>query len=183
MEEEKKHKKLKLRKGLYKDLLAIIASAGVMAYTIKVFSKGKYEFETYKGTRDLYDYEDFLEENDIDCREAYAEAEGDTVYIYVKTPGEHIVTLTNPNTIDDIVKLYNMKKKDLLTMNNLKENEPLELGQKLKIYWYQDYKFSLEELDENSDFIYHEIEPGETLTQIVKDYNTYCQYIFAIKTY
>lgn len=170
MEEEKTSKKKKI--GIYKELLALVAAIGVVSYAAKTFSRQKNEFDTYKGTRDLYDYEDFLEEHNIDYREAYAEAKDDTVTIYVKTSGEHIVGVTNPNTIDDIVALYGMKKEDFLIMNNLKENQPLEVGQKLKIYWYNDYKFTLEELDENSSFVYYEIKPGETLTQIAEQNNT-----------
>jgi len=172
MEAENTEKKLKTKKGIYKELLALIAAIGVVSYTAKSFSKQKNEFDTYKGTRDLYDYEDFLEEQGIDYRQSYAEAKDDTITVYVKTPGEHIVGTLNPNTIDDIAAFYGMKKEDLLLMNNLKEDQPLELGTKLKIYWYKDYKFSLEELDENSRFIYYEIRPGETLSQIAEQYDT-----------
>lgn len=168
---EKKSSLLKLKKGIYKDILALIAGVGIITAVTKSFSNEKNEFETYKGKRDLKDYEDFLEENGIDYKKSHAEADGENVIIYVKTPGEHIVTFTNPNTIDDIVDLYKMEKQDLLEMNDLKDNQPLEIGQKLKIYWYKEYKFTLEELDAESKWIYHYVMPGETLSQISDYYD------------
>ena len=168
---EEKEKKLKLRKGLYKDVLAFLTAIGITTFAVKTFSKQTREFETYKGTRDLADYEDFLEEHNIDYRNSYAEAQGDKVIIYVKTKGEHLITETNENTIDEIVNLYGMDKQEFLLINNLKENEPLKIWQKLKVYWCKKYEFTLEELDESSEFIYHKIMPGETLSSIAEQYN------------
>lgn len=169
--EKGKLKKILQKKAIYKEALGIITAVGIVTFISKGIANQKNEFDTYKGKRDLKDYEDFLEEHDIDYRNTYAKAEGDLVKIFVKTPGEHIVTLTNPNTIDDIVALYGMDKEDLLMLNNLKDNQPLELGTKLKIYWYKEYDFSLEELDESSKWIYHYVMPNETLEQIAEKYN------------
>lgn len=169
--EKGKLKKIFKKKAIYKEALGIITAVGIVTFISKGIANQKNEFDTYKGKRDLKDYEDFLEEHDIDYRNTYAKAEGDLVKIFVKTPGEHIVTLTNPNTIDDIVELYGMNKEDLLMLNNLKDNQPLELGTKLKIYWYKEYDFSLEELDESSKWIYHYVMPNETLEQIAEKYN------------
>lgn len=167
-----KEKKISFKKFKYKkELLALAAGIGIVTYVTKSFANQKNEFETYKGTRDLKDYEDFLEEHDIDYRNSYVETDGDIITIYVKTPGEHIVTLTNPNTINSIVELYEMKKEDLLEMNKLKDNQPLKVGQKLKIYWYKEYKFTLEELDESSKWIYHYVVPGETLSGLSDNYD------------
>ena len=173
MDKEKKFslKNIKLKKGIYKDILAFAVGTTIIVSITKSFANQKNEFDTYKGKRDLRDYEDFLEDYDIDYRNSYAEAQGDIVKIYVKTKGEHIVTLTNPNTVDDIVDLYKMNKEDLLMMNNINENQPLKLGRKLKIYWYKEYDFTLEELDESSKWIYHYIAPGETLSQISDHYD------------
>lgn len=169
--EKGKLKKIFKKKAIYKEALGIITAVGIVTFISKGIANQKNEFDTYKGKRDLKDYEDFLEEHDIDYRNTYAKAEGDLVKIFVKTPGEHIVTLTNPNTIDDIVELYGMNKEDLLMLNNLKDNQPLELGTKLKIYRYKEYDFSLEELDESSKWIYHYVMPNETLEQIAEKYN------------
>ena len=173
MDKEKKFslKKIKLKKGAYKDILALAVGTTIIVSITKSFANQKNEFDTYKGKRDLKDYEDFLEDYDIDYRNSYAEAKGDIVKIYVKTKGEHIVTLTNPNTVDDIVDLYKMNKEDLLMMNNINENQPLKLGRKLKIYWYKEYDFTLEELDESSKWIYHYVVPGETLSGISDYYD------------
>lgn len=163
-------KKLKL-KGIYKDMLALLTGAGIIVFTTKMFANQPNEFETYKGKRDLKDYEDFLEDHGIDYRNSYVKTEGDLVRIFVKTTGEHIVTLTNPNTIDEIVELYKMKKEDFITINNLKEDQPLKTGKKLKIYWYKEFDFTLEQLDATSEWIYHYVMPGETLSGISEKYN------------
>lgn len=172
--EKKPKRKLNVKniKKLAKEIMLIASLSSVIVYSVKTFSKQSIKFNTYKGERDLADYDEFLKKYDIDYRESYAEAHGDNIKIYVKTPGEHIVTLTNPNTIEDIIKLYGMKKEDLIYMNGLKENQALEIGQKLKIYWYKEYDFTLEELDNSSKWIYHNIAPGETLSKIAELYNT-----------
>ena len=173
MDKEKKFslKKIKFKKEIYKNILAIALGTTIIVSVTKTLGNQKNEFETYKGKRDLKDYADFLEDHNIDYRNSYAEANEDIVKIYVKTKGEHIVTLTNPNTIDDIVELYKMDKKDLIQMNNLKDNQTLKVGQKLKIYWYKEYDFTLEELDESSKWIYHYVTPGETLSQLSDYYD------------
>jgi len=172
--EEKSKKKLNKKniKKLVKELMLIASLSSVIVYSVKTFSKQSIMFNTYKGKRDLSDYDEFLRNHDIDYREAYAEAHGDNIKIYVKIQGEHIVALTKPNTIEDIAKLYGMKKEDLMYMNGLKENQALEIGQKLKIYWYKEYDFTLDELDNSSKWIYHNIAPGETLSSIAEQYNT-----------
>ena len=163
-------KKLKLKKQ-YKEALALLTGIGIVTFTTKMFINMPNEFETYKGKRNLKDYEDFLEEYDIDYRNSRVEAEGEQIKIFEKQKGTHIVTLTNPNTIDDIVKLYNMDKREFLELNNLKDNEALKIETKLKIYWYKEYDFTLEQLDESSKWIYHCVMPNETLTQISECYD------------
>ena len=173
--EEKKPKKgikLKLKKEILRDLAILTAGISLVAYTTKKFSYQKIEFTTDKGKRELADYEDFLEHHNINYRNSYAESRGDIVTVYVKTNGEHIVGFDNPNTIDDIVNFYKMDKEDLLRMNHLKDKQPLEIGQKLEIYWYKPYNFTLEELDNSSDWNYHLVKEGETLSQIAEQYNT-----------
>ena len=171
-ENSKRKLNIKNLKKLAKELAFISAAGVVITYSIKTFSKQSIKFNTYKGPRDLSDYEDFLEEHDINYRESKAEAHGENVTILVKIQGEHIVTFTNPNTIEDIIKLYGMTKEDLIYMNHLKENEALKIGQKLKIYWFKEYTFTLEELDNSSKWIYHNVAPGETLSSIAEIYNT-----------
>ena len=172
--EEKAKRKLNLKnlKKVAKELVFITAAGAVITYSIKTFSKQSIKFKTYKGERDLFDYSDFLEDHNINYRESYAEAHGDNVTIYVKTPGEHIVAFDNPNTLEEIATMYGMKKEDLIYMNHLKENQALEIGQKIKIYWYKEYTFTLEELDNSSKWTYHNVAPGETLSSIAETYNT-----------
>ncbi len=166
-----KIKEIIKKKQLYKDLLALATGAGIIALTAKSFGNQKNEFQTYKGKRDLRDYKKILQENNIDYINSYAIAEGDIVKIYVKTNGTHIVTRLNANTIDKITELYEMDKEDFLRMNNLKENETLKTGTKLKIYWYKEYDFLLEDLDESSKWIYHYVMPGETLSGLSDYYD------------
>ena len=73
--------------------------------------------------------------------------------------------------INKITELYEMDKEDFLRMNNLKENETLKIGTKLKIYWYKEYDFLLEDLDESSKWIYHYVMPGETLSGLSDYYD------------
>jgi LysM repeat protein len=171
-EEKKPKKRLKLKAEILKDLAILTAGISLVVYTTKKFSYQKIEFTTDKGKRELADYEDFFEHHDINYRDAYAESQGNIVTVYVKTKGEHIVGLTNPNTINDIVKFYKMDKEEFLRINHLKEEQALEVGQKLEIYWYKPYNFTLEELDASSDWNYHLINEGETLSQIAEKYNT-----------
>ena len=171
-EEKKPKKRLKLKAEILKDLAILTAGASLVVYTTKKFSYQKIEFTTDKGKRELADYEDFLEHHDINYRNAYAESKGDIVTIYVKTEGNHIVGFDNPNTIEDIVSFYKMDKEDFLRMNHLKDKQPLEIGQKLEIYWYKPYNFTIEELDNSSKWEYHLINEGETLSQIAEKYNT-----------
>lgn len=168
----KKSSKIKLKKEILKDLAILTSGLCLVTYTIKKFSYQKIEFTTDKGKRELADYEDFLEHHDINYRDAYAESKGDIVTVYVKTKGEHLVGFENPNTIDDIANFYKMDKEDLIRMNHLKDKQPLEIGQKLEIYWYKPYNFTLEELDNSSDWEYHLVKEGETLSQIAELYNT-----------
>lgn len=168
----KKGVKIKLKKEILKDLAILTSGLCLVTYTVKKFSYQKIEFTTDKGKRELADYEDFLEHHDINYRNAYAESKGDIVTIYVKTNGEHIVGFDNPNTIDDIANFYKMDKEEFLRINHLKENQSLELGQKLEIYWYKPYNFTLEELDETSDWNYHLVQEGETLSELAEKYNT-----------
>ena len=171
--EEKKTKKgIPFRKEILKDLAILTAGIGLVTYTVKKFSYQKIEFTTDKGKRELADYEDFLEHHDINYRDAYAESNGNVVTVYVKTKGEHLVGFENPNTIDDIANFYKMDKEDLIRMNHLKDEQPLEIGQKLEIYWYKPYNFTLEELDNSSKWEYHLVQEGETLSQIAELYNT-----------
>ena len=170
--ETKPKKKLKLKKEILKELAILTAGVSLVVYTTKKFSYQKIEFTTDKGKRELADYEDFLEEHDINYRESFAESEGDIVTIYVKTKGEHIVGFDNPNTIQDIVSFYKMDKEDFLRINHLKDKQPLEIGQKLEIYWYKPYNFTIEELDSSSKWKYHLVQEGETLSQIAEKYNT-----------
>lgn len=173
--EEKKPKKglnIKIKKEILKDLAILTSGLCLVTYTVKKFSYQKIEFTTDKGKRELADYEDFLEHHDINYRNAYAESNGNIVTVYVKTKGEHTAGLTNPNTIDDIVNFYKMDKEEFLRINHLKENQSLELGQKLEIYWYKPYNFTLEELDETSDWNYHLVQEGETLSELAEKYNT-----------
>ena len=167
----KEKSKIKLRKGLYKDILKLIALTGTITILAKGFGNQKNEFETYKGKRDLRDYQEFLDENDIDYRNSYAEAEENIVRIYEKQKGKHIITEESPNTIDEIVDMYKMDKKDFLKMNNLQDSQTLKIGMELKIYWYKEHDFTLEELDASSKWLYHYILPGETLEQIAQQYN------------
>lgn len=172
--EEKSKKKLNIGniKKLAKEIILIAGLSSVIIYSAKSFSKQSVKFNTYKGERDLSDYDDFLKDYDINYKESHAEAHGDNVTIYVKQPGEHIVTFENPNTIPDIAKLYKMNIEELTYMNHLKKNQALKVGQKLKIYWLKEYTFTLEELDNSSKWIYHNIAPGETLSKIAENYNT-----------
>lgn len=170
--EEKKTKKgIPFRKEILKDLAILTAGISLVVYTTKKFSYQKIEFTTDKGRRELADYEDFFEHHDINYRDAYAESKGNIVTVYVKTKGEHIVGLTNPNTINDIVNFYKMDKEEFLRINHLKEEQALEVGQKLEIYWYKPYNFTLEELDASSDWNYHLVQEGETLSEIAEKYN------------
>ena len=85
--EKGKLKKILQKKAIYKEALGIITAVGIVTFISKGIANQKNEFDTYKGKRDLKDYEDFLEEHDIDYRNTYAKAEGDLVKIFVKTPG------------------------------------------------------------------------------------------------
>ena len=64
-----------------------------------------------------------------------------------------------------------MDKEEFLRINHLKEEQALEVGQKLEIYWYKPHNFTLEELDASSDWNYHLVQEGETLSEIAEKYN------------
>lgn len=157
-----------MKKGIYKKMLALLTSM-TLASTVSCDNKTKETFNTYKGERNLEDYKDFLEQNNINYKECYAEANESIITIYVKTYGTHIVTETNPKTINEIIELYDMDKIDFLNLNHMQERE-LKIGEEFKIYFYKPYNFTLEELDESSNWEYHYVMPGETLSQIADYY-------------
>lgn len=157
-----------MKKGIYKRILAMLTTMALLPSA--ACSNNNTKFQTYKGERNLEDYKDFLKENDIDYKECYAEANESIITVYEKTYGTHIVTETNANTIDEIIDLYGMEKTDFLNLNFMQERD-LKLGEKLKIYFYKEYTFTLEELDESSEWIYHYVMPGETLSEIAQYYD------------
>lgn len=157
-----------MKKGIYKRILAMLTTMALLPSTS--CSNNNPKFQTYKGERNLEDYKDFLEQNDIDYKECYAEANENIITIYEKTYGTHTVTETNANTIDEIINLYGMEKIEFLNLNYMQERE-LKLGEELKIYFYKPYTFTLEELDESSKWIYHYVMPGETLSEIAQYYD------------
>lgn len=159
------------RKDLYKKFLNLIALVGTATILVQGFGDKKYEFKTYKGKRNLKDYEDFLKGKNIDYRNSYVEAEGNIVRIFEKEKGKHLITENNPNSINEIVEMYKMNKEEFLKINNLHDNQPLKIGMELKIYWYKEYDFTLEELDESSKWIYHYVLPGENLEKIAQQYD------------
>ena len=159
------------RKDLYKKFLNLIALVGTATILVQGFGDKKYEFKTYKGKRNLKDYEDFLKGKNIDYRNSYVEAEGNMVRIFEKEKGKHLITENNPNSINEIVEMYKMNKEEFLKINNLHDNQPLKIGMELKIYWYKEYDFTLEELDESSKWIYHYVLPGENLEKIAQQYD------------
>ena len=56
-------------------------------------------------------------------------------------------------------------------MNLKDEDYELKVGEELKVYYYQLHVFTLQELDNSSDWIYHYVVPEETLSDIAAYYS------------
>lgn len=162
------------RKKLKSQLIAIMTSLTMMSSVSCVEikeDKDENTFQTRYGMKNLSEYEDFLNENGIDIKNAKAHADEDDVTISEKNYSNYIVQENNPNTIEGIIDFYNMDKNEFLELNNLEETEELKIGQKLTIYYIKYYHFSLDELEESKKWIIHNVKQGETLTDIAQEYD------------
>ena len=158
-------------KGIYKRLLTLSTTLTLMmsaeACNIK---EEDTTFDTIEGTRNLEDYKDFLQEKGINYRDCHAEAQDNKVFIFEKVDSTYIVR--DIDTFQSILELYPMTKKELLDLNFKNEDYQLVPGEKLKTYYYKMYTFTLEELDESSEYEYYYVLPGDDLLSIAQYYDT-----------
>ncbi len=157
-------------KTIYKRLLSFLTSISLV---ISASACNKEEqntkFETAQGTRDLKDYADFLEEQDIDYKKCRVDSTGDRVFIFEKKDSKY--KIREEDTFNSILELYPMTKEELLDLNFKSDDYELIPGETLKVYYYEMHQFTLEELDESTDWHYHYIQPGETLSEIAQYYD------------
>lgn len=159
-----------MEKEKKKKLLAQLMSFMMMISLESCSSQETYSFETQKGERNLKDYEDYLDNQGINYKNCKIEVINNIIILketkYIK------YTVSKNETINEIVNKYEMDKKEFLKINNLSENEQLKKGQNIKIIYKTEYIFTIEELDQQSNWQYHLILPGETLSEIAELYDT-----------
>lgn len=159
-----------MEKEKKKKLLAQLMSFMMMISLESCSSQETYSFETQKGERNLKDYEDYLDNQGINYKNCKIEVINN---IIILKETKHIkYTVSKNETINEIVNKYEMDKKEFLKINNLSENEQLKKGQNIKIIYKTEYIFTIEELDQQSNWQYHLILPGETLSEIAELYDT-----------
>lgn len=158
-----------MRKDKYKRILAALSSLTMIPTLCSCNEKKKEQtFNTEKGTRNLKDYDKFLSENNIETQKCYAEVQGNNIFVFERKDSTHIVT--ENDTFESLQELYPISKEELLSMNLKEKDYELKVGEELKVYYYEMHAFTLEELDNSSDWIYHYIMPGETLSDIAGYY-------------
>ena len=157
------------KKETYKRILAALSSITMIPSLCACNEKNESQiFNTEKGTRNLKDYDKFLNENNIETKKCYAEVQGNNVFVFEKKDSKHIVNETD--TFESLQELYPITKEELLSINYKEKDYELKVGDELKVYYYEMHAFTLDELDNSSEYIYHYITEGETLSQIAAYY-------------
>lgn len=153
---------------LKKKLAVILTSLTIMTQASACTSK-QTEFETIRGTRDLFDYDTYLRKKGLNMSNLTAEAIDETVYIYEKK--YELYSATPETTIEEILNQYYIEDYELRRIQTIKETRNFREGEKIKVYKNTTYTFSLDELDNISKWEYHVVQPGETLEDIKNEYN------------
>lgn len=152
---------------LKKKLATILTSLTLITQATSCTSS-QTEFDTIRGKRDLADYSDFLIENGINYRKCTVYSEGELVYIKEKKYEKYIVT--EDTTIDDILSQYCIDDFELTVFNGIKEYGKYEHERSVNVYKIDTHVFSLTELDNNCEYHFHVVQPGETIESIANEY-------------
>ena len=152
---------------LKKKLATILTSLTLMTQTTAC-TPSQTEFDTIRGKRDLADYSDFLSENGINYRKCTAYAEGEIVYVNEKKYEKYIVT--ENTTLDDIISQYYIDEPEITIFNSIKEYGNYEYERYVNVYRNEIHIFSLTELDNNCEYHFHVVQPGDTIESIANEY-------------
>ena len=133
-EKEKKPKKQKKYVELICGLTALVIIISAISYD----EDSKKDFTTYKGARNLSDYDEFLEEQGIDYKNCTVESNDELIIINEKVYGTHIASKTS--TIDEIAEIYQMDRNEFKRINSYNEYHFFKEGEKAKIYFYETSK-------------------------------------------
>lgn len=150
-----------------KKLAAILTSLTIITQA-SACTESPTQFDTIYGKRDLKDYSLFLENNGIKYSNCTAEADGNIITIKEKVYSKYIVT--ESTTLSEITQQYSIDDTEIQRFNAIKEIGNYNYERSIVVYQYKISFFTIEELDNNCRYIYHIVQPGETLESIANQY-------------